>query len=201
VADIRVFIADDHPVVRAGLRTFLDLQDGIEVVGEASDGREAVERIRSLKPDVALVDLLMPQFDGIEVIRRAGDATRIVVLTSLADDDKVMPAVEAGAAGYLLKDATPQQLVDAIVAAHAGGTPLHPSAATRVVRASRKPVLTSRETDVLKLIAAGRSNKQIARDLSVSEKTVKTHVSSLLSKLGVADRTQAALYAVREGLA
>ncbi len=207
---ISVLIADDHPVVRRGLRTFLELQDGIEVLGEASDGKEAAERVRELLPDVALVDLVMPQLDGIEAIRRIralSPSTKVIVLTSFADDDKVFPAVKAGAAGYLLKDVEPDALLDAIRRVHRGEALLHPAIAAMLMselsqqeRHSPDELLTERELDVLRLLAKGFSNKEIASDLVISEKTVKTHVSNILAKLHLADRTQAALYAVRERL-
>jgi NarL family two-component system response regulator LiaR len=195
--------------VRQGLRTFLELQQEIEVVGEAADGEEAVDAAVELAPDVVLMDLVMPGVDGAEAIgriRERGLATRVVVLTTFLDDDKLFAAVRAGAAGYLLKDVQPQELVRAIRAAHAGESPLDPAAASRLledVATRRRPdgdLLTPREQEVLRLIAQGRPNKVIARDLGVSEKTVKTHVSNILGKLGLTDRTQAALYAVREGL-
>jgi two-component system, NarL family, response regulator LiaR len=206
---IRVLIADDHAVVRQGLRTFLELQDEIEVVGEAADGEAAVAETERLKPDVALMDLVMPRLSGDEAIRRiaeASPATRVVVLTSFAEDDKLFPAVRAGAAGYLLKDVQPRELVDSIRAADAGDTILHPTVAARLVEdvAGRPPAprtpLTERELEVLALIARGMANKLIALELGVAERTVKTHVSHILGKLGLSDRTQAALWAVREGL-
>jgi NarL family two-component system response regulator LiaR len=208
---IRVLIADDHAVVREGLRAFLALQDDVEVVAEAADGEEAVDAVAGLTPDVALVDLVMPRVDGIEAIRRIRSTspdTRVIVLTSFVDEDKMLPAVRAGAAGYLLKDVQPQDLVAAIRTVHGGGTLLHPAVVEELVRevsrdGERAPVdspLTAREHEVLTLIARGRANKAIAFELGVAEKTVKTHVSSILAKLGVTDRTQAALYAVREGL-
>jgi NarL family two-component system response regulator LiaR len=208
---IRVLIADDHAVVREGLRAFLALQDDVEVVAEAADGEEAVEAVERLTPDVALVDLVMPRVDGIEAIRRIralNGATRVIVLTSFVDEDKMLPAVRAGAAGYLLKDVQPQELVGAIRTVHGGGTLLHPAVVEELVRevsregertAADNP-LTERERQVLALIARGRANKAIAFELGVAEKTVKTHVSNILGKLGLSDRTQAALYAVREGL-
>ena len=213
MAEVRVLIADDHPVVRHGLRSFLELQDGLEVVGEASDGAEAVSMASALRPDVVLLDLVMPPLDGVEAIatirERAPDA-KVIVLTTFADDRRIFPALRAGAAGYLLKDVDPHDLVRAIRQAHRGEPALHPAVAARLVRevalsdeAARPagPGLTARETEVLRHLARGMSNREIARSLHVSEKTVKTHVSNILSKLGVADRTQAALYAVREGLA
>ena len=200
---IRVLIADDHAVVRQGLRTFLDLQEDIEVVGEAADGAEALDVAERLAPDVVLVDLVMPGIDGIEAIRRlrerAPDA-RAIVLSSFVDDDKLFPAVRAGAAGYLLKDVQPQELVEAIRTVHGGGALLHPQVAARLLEELTEDPLTPREREVLALIGRGMPNKLIARELSLSEKTVKAHVSSILGKLGVTDRTQAALYAVREGL-
>ena len=200
---IRVLIADDHAVVRQGLRSFLDLQDDIEVVGEAGDGAEALAAAERLAPDVVLVDLVMPNVDGIEAIRglreRAPDA-RAIVLSSFVDDEKLFPAVRAGAAGYLLKDIQPQELVEAIRTVHGGGALLHPRVASRLLEELVTDPLTPREREVLGLIGRGMANKVIARELSLSEKTVKAHVSSILAKLGVTDRTQAALYAVRAGL-
>jgi NarL family two-component system response regulator LiaR len=208
---IRVLIADDHAVVREGLRAFLALQDDVEVVAEAADGEEAVSAVERLTPDVALVDLVMPRVDGIEAIRRMRalkPETRVIVLTSFVDEDKMLPAVRAGASGYLLKDVQPQELVGAIRTVHGGGTLLHPAVVEELVREvsrddARHPAdnpLTEREREVLALIARGRANKAIAFELGVAEKTVKTHVSNILAKLNLTDRTQAALYAVREGL-
>jgi DNA-binding NarL/FixJ family response regulator len=207
---IRVLIADDHAVVREGLRAFLALQDDVEVVGEAADGEEAVQAVARLEPDVALVDLVMPRVDGIEAIGRIRvqrPQTRVIVLTSFVDEDKMLPAVRAGAVGYLLKDVQPQDLVSAIRTVHGGGTLLHPTVVEELVRevsrddeAQTSNPLTAREREVLALIARGRANKAIAFELGVAEKTVKTHVSNILGKLGLTDRTQAALYAVREGL-
>ena len=204
---IRVLICDDHEVVRQGLRTFLELQDDLEVVGEAKDGEEAVAQAERLHPDVALMDIVMPKLDGVEAITRiavASPGTRCIVLTSFADDDKVFPAIRAGAAGYLMKDVSPKDLAKAIRMARDGEPLLHPDVARRLMdELSRsgeqdKAHLTDRELEVLRLIAHGRSNKEIARDLVLSEKTVKTHVSNILQKLHLADRTQAALYAVRQ---
>ena len=202
-AMIRVLIADDHAVVRQGLRTFLDLQDDIEVVAEAADGAEALAAAEQHAPDVALIDLVMPNVDGIEAIRGLRErvpAARAIVLSSFIDDEKLLPAVRAGAAGYLLKDVQPQQLVDAIRTVHAGGALLHPKVASRLLEEMATDPLTPREREVLALIGRGMANKVIARELSLSEKTVKAHVSNILAKLGVSDRTQAALYAVRAGL-
>jgi len=209
---IRVLLVDDHAVVREGLRNFLALQDGLEIVGEASDGNEAIEQAQRLEPDVILMDLVMPGLDGIGAMRqlRARSPTsRVIVLTSFLEDERVLPAIQAGAAGYLLKNVEPAELARAIRAAHAGEAIIDPTAAARLVHAiaddARPRVqeperLTRRERDVLELIARGRSNKRIALELGISEKTVKTHVGHLLAKLGVSDRTQAALMAVEEGL-
>jgi two-component system, NarL family, response regulator LiaR len=209
---IRVLIADDHAVVRQGLRTFLDLQADIDVVGEASDGEEAVAAAAEHAPDVILLDLVMPELDGIGALRRlreAAPAARVIVLTSFGEDERLFAALRAGAVGFLLKDVEPPELVRAIRTAHAGQSPLSPAVAARVVEElasgggagrSAADELTPRELEVLCLIARGRSNKRIALELGVAEKTVKTHVSHVLAKLGLSDRTQAALYAVREGL-
>jgi DNA-binding NarL/FixJ family response regulator len=206
---IRVLIADDHPFVRHGLRTYLDTLDDLEVVGEASHGAEAVELAGRLVPDVVLMDLVMPELDGVEATRRvkaSSPATKVIVLTSFDDDEKVFPAIKAGAAGYLLKDVHPAELAEAVRKASRGEALLAPSVAARLmqeVSGERPPDagLTERELEVLRLLARGMSNKLIAHELVVSEKTVKTHVSNILAKLHLADRTQAALYAVREGLA
>jgi two-component system, NarL family, response regulator LiaR len=200
---IRVLIADDHAVVRQGLRTFLDLQEDIEVVGEAADGAAALEAAVALTPDVVLVDLVMPGVDGIEAIRGLRErvpGARAIVLSSFIDDEKLFPAVRAGAAGYLLKDVQPKELVEAIRTVHGGGALLHPRVASRLLEELTTDPLTPREREVLGLIGRGMANKVIARELSLSEKTVKAHVSSILAKLGVTDRTQAALYAVRAGV-
>jgi two-component system, NarL family, response regulator LiaR len=196
--------------VREGLRGFLDLQDGIEVVGEAADGDEALEQAVSLSPDVVLMDLVMPRLDGVAAMRRLRERlprARVIVLTSFVDDDRLLPAVRAGAAGYLLKNAEPQELARAVRAAHAGEALLDPVVAARLVEAlaaagEEQPLdrLTPREREVLQLIGRGLPNKQIARELDLSERTVKKHVGHVLGKLGVADRTQAALVAVRAGL-
>jgi two-component system, NarL family, response regulator LiaR len=211
LATIRVLIADDHAVVRQGLRTFLELQDDIEVVGDACDGEEAVVAALDGRPDVVLMDLMMPGVDGIEATRRIlreRPATRVIALTSFLDDDKVLPAVRAGAAGYLLKDVEPGELVRAIHTVNDGEPLLHPAVTARVMRelsegdepaATADGGLTAREREVLALVARGLPNKLIARELGIAEKTVKTHVSSILAKLGVSDRTQAALLAVRRG--
>jgi DNA-binding NarL/FixJ family response regulator len=206
---IRVLVVDDHPVVRQGLRTFLMSRDGIDVVGEAVDGEKAVEATLSLRPDVILMDLEMPVLDGIGAIRRLATLkvqAKVIVLTGFGNDERVFPALAAGAAGYLLKDVDPAELETAIRNVHRGDAGLHPRIAARLLQELSQPArpvqsaLTAREQDVLALLAEGRSNREIARSLVVSEKTVKTHVSNILAKLGLADRTQAALYAVRAGL-
>jgi DNA-binding NarL/FixJ family response regulator len=203
---IRVLVADDHAVVRQGLRTFLGLQDGLEVVGEAADGAEAVAAAERLAPDVVLMDLVMPRLDGVEAmreLRRRVPSARVIVLTSYLDDERLLPAMRAGAAGYLLKNVQPQELVRAVRAAEAGEALIDPAVAARLVEAlgdahdGQPEQLTPRESEVLDLIGRGFANKRIARELGIAEKTVKTHVSHVLSKLGVADRTQAALYAQR----
>jgi DNA-binding NarL/FixJ family response regulator len=218
---IRVGVADDHPVVRQGLRSFLEAE-GFEVVGEAASGDEAVRLVADVRPDVLLTDLVMPDVDGVEAIRRIradGHEVGIIVLTSFSGADQVIPAIRAGADGYLLKDAGPETLGDAIRAVHRGEPMLAPEAASAVMakvaggdgsgggRAPAPPPnpdldrLTAREREVLAALGRGLSNRQLADELFISEKTVKTHVSSILSKLRLADRTQAALYAVRTGLA
>lgn len=204
---IRIVIADDHSVVRQGLGMFLALDPDLEVVGEAADGAEAVKLARSLRPDVVLMDMLMPVMDGIEattIIRRELPDTEVIALTSVVEDSAIFGAVRAGAVGYLLKDTRADELSRAIKAAAAGQVQLSPQVAARLVREVRAPespeTLTERETEVLVLLAQGLSNKEIAQELVVSDKTVKTHVSNILSKLNVPSRTQAALYAVRTGL-
>jgi DNA-binding NarL/FixJ family response regulator len=208
---IRVLIVDDHAVVREGLRTYLALQDGMEVVGEAADGEEAVEQAVALAPDVILMDLVMPGLDGagaMRLLRQRAPASRVIVLTSFLDDDRLMPAMQSGAAGYLLKDVEPAELARAVRSACADEAVIDPTVAARLLRrlgegepAAEAPLdLTKRERQVLELIGAGYSNKRIAFELGIAEKTVKTHVGHLLAKLGVADRTQAALLAVRRGL-
>jgi DNA-binding NarL/FixJ family response regulator len=201
---IRVLVVDDHPVVRQGLRTFLDVQDDLTVVGEASDGDAAVAAAEELRPDVVLLDLKMPGADGVAALhglRESGNPARVLVITSFTEPAAVLPAVRAGAAGYVYKDVDPPALAAAIRAVHAGHVLLHPDVA-RLLAAGEAPSahLTPRERDVLAGIARGRANREIARDLGLAEKTVKTHVSAILAKLGVQDRTQAALYAVRTGL-
>lgn len=204
---IRLLIADDHAVVRQGLRTFLSFEADLELVGEARDGREAVEMAGRLKPDVVLMDLMMPEMNGIAAtttIRRDYPEVEVIALTSVLDDASVADAVRAGAIGYLLKNASPQDLYRGIRAAAAGQVFLSPEAAAllvRQVKAPQKPEpLTPREIEVLRLLALGRANKQIARKLGLGEETVKTHVSNILGKLQAASRTQAALHAIRTGL-
>ncbi len=211
---IRVLICDDHAIVRQGLQAFLELQDDMEVVGQASNGEEAAAKAAVMRPDVILMDLVMPGVDGIEAIRRiraSDQSARIIVLTSFAADDKVFPAIKAGATGYLMKDVAPPDLVRAIRRARDGESILHPDVARKLMSEVRGETprpegatelarLTEREREVLVLIARGRANKEIAQDLTLSEKTVKTHVSNILSKIGVSDRTQAALFAVRQHL-
>lgn len=214
---ICVLIVDDHAMVRQGLRTFLELQDtsfpSIEVVGEAANGREAVEMARCTRPDVVLLDLVMPLMDGIQATPRiieASPGTRVVILTSFGEEDKVIPAVRAGAQGYLLKDIPPDELVQAVRQVYQGRVQLHPEVARKLMSAvavqpdppaggDPDSGLTEREQEVLHLIADGLSNREIAEKLVISEKTVKTHVSNILGKLGLADRTQAAIYALRHG--
>jgi len=206
---IRVLVADDHQVVRQGLRSFLEVQDDIDVVGEAADGAQCVELTETLRPDVVLLDLKMPGVDGVEalrMLRERGSSARVLVVTSFTELSSVVPAVRAGAAGYVFKDIDPHALASAIRAVHAGHVLLQPEVAAALLApgatgAAGAPALTGREREVLAEVARGRSNREIARALVLSEKTVKTHVSSILVKLGVADRTQAALWAVRQGVA
>jgi DNA-binding NarL/FixJ family response regulator len=204
---IRVLIADDHSVVRQGLQMFLALDPDLQVVGEASNGQEAVAQARRLLPDVVLMDLIMPVMDGVtatDLIRRELPDVEVLALTSVLDDGSVVGAVKAGAIGYLLKDTKAEELCMAIKAAAAGQVQLSPQAAARLMREVRAPerpdALTERETEVLRLLASGKANKEIAVALNIGETTVKTHVSNILMKLGVPSRTQAALYAVRIGL-
>jgi NarL family two-component system response regulator LiaR len=205
---IRLLIADDHSVVRQGLRMFLGADPEIEIVGEARDGAEAVALAKQVKPDVVLMDLLMPVMDGIHataVIRRELPDTEVLALTSVLEDNAVMDAVRAGAIGYLMKDTEAHELRRSIKAAAAGQVQLSPLVAARLMREVRTPEksnepLTSRETEVLKLLALGKSNKEVSLLLKIGEQTTKTHVSHILEKLGVPSRTQAALYAIRIGL-
>ncbi|GAA2508845.1 response regulator [Streptomyces gobitricini] len=207
---IRVLLVDDHQVVRRGLRTFLEVQDDIEVVGEAGDGVEGVERAEELRPDVVLMDVKMPGMDGIEALRKLhelANPAKVLIVTSFTEQRTVIPALRAGASGYVYKDVDPEALAGAIRSVHAGHVLLQPEAAMALLSqeeanggTGRGGTLTEREREVLGLIADGRSNREIARALVLSEKTVKTHVSNILMKLDLADRTQAALWAVRHGL-
>jgi two-component system, NarL family, response regulator LiaR len=204
---IRVLITDDHGVVRQGLRMFLSLDPDIQVVGEAQDGREALAMARELKPDVVLMDLLMPVMDGLEsikAIRTELPEVEVIALTSVLEGASVTGAIRAGAIGYLLKDTDAEGLHQAIRGAAEGGVHLSPEAAAHLMREARAPenpeALSDRETEVLRLLARGKANKQIASELYIEEHTVKAHVSSILMKLGVQSRTQAALHAVRTGL-
>jgi two-component system, NarL family, response regulator LiaR len=211
---IRVLIVDDHEVVRQGLRGFLEVQEDIELAGEAADGIMAMEMVMKFSPDVVLMDLVMPRLDGIEAIRQikaTNPNTKVIVLTSFTDDKKVFPAIQAGACSYLLKDISPNNLVEAIRAAHRGEARLHPDITRKLMeqvthpansaRSAQPEDLTEREIGVVRLVAQGRSNHEIAQDLVISEKTVKTHISNILSKLHLDDRTQLAIYAIRNGLA
>jgi NarL family two-component system response regulator LiaR len=210
---IKVLIVDDHQVVRQGLHTFLELQDDILVVGEAGDGQTAVEMVPLLNPDVVLMDLVMPRLDGIAATRqiKAMDAAvKVIALTSFTEDDKVFPAIQAGASSYLLKDVSAEALVDAVRAVHRGEARLHPDIARKLMEQvanqtshpgeAQVEEITNRELEVIRLVAQGRSNYEIAQELVISEKTVKTHVSNILAKLNLSDRTQLAIYAIRHGL-
>ena len=204
---IRVVLVDDHAVVRQGLRFLLEQQPDIEVVDEGKDGAQGVDIVTSLLPDVVLLDLLMPKMDGLTAVRemkRTTPSTQIIILTSFYEDDQVFGAIKAGAISYLLKDASPEELVEAVRAAARGEGVLHPMVAARVLREmqQRSPLdwLTARELEVLTLIARGRSNAEIAAELVIGEGTVKTHVSNILTKLHLADRTQAAIYALQQHL-
>jgi len=213
---IRLLLADDHAIVRRGLQLFLKMQPDFELVGEAATGHEVLERAAELEPDIVLMDLHMPVLDGIEATRRlkaSHPGVKVIVLTSFSDQDHVLPALKAGARGYLLKDIEPDELAEVVRRVHAGKVELHPEAAGLLVEQIANPEssapernktpfdeLTARERDVLRLIASGRSNKEIADALYITEKTVKTHVSRILEKLGLSDRTQAAILAVKHGL-
>ncbi len=205
---IRILLCDDHFMVRQGLAAYFELQDDFEVVGEASNGRQGVEMAKSLRPDVVLMDLMMPELDGLGALEALkGSGMRVIILTSFLDADKALACIEAGATGFLTKDIQPADLVDAIRAVHRGEPRLHPEVTKRLMfravqpaQAAKKEALTARELDVLKCLAQGMTNREIAEKLVISETTVKTHISSILSKLNLTDRTQAALYAVREHL-
>jgi NarL family two-component system response regulator LiaR len=207
---IRIFIVDDHQIVREGLKAFLGLQDDMLIVGEAADGESALEQVLKIRPDVVLMDLILPKMDGIETIQKINEANpeiRIIALTSFSEDDKVFPALRAGACGYLLKDVSPAELVETIRAAYRGEKRLHPKITAKLVEniahERKKPApddLTERELEVLGCLSKGLSNKEIGDRLFISEKTVKTHVSNILSKLNLSDRTQAAIYAIKKGI-
>ncbi len=209
---VRVLVADDHAIVRRGICALLATEPNVQVVGEAQDGHEAVEQARMLAPDVVLMDMVMPGMDGLEAIRHIVEhrpEIRILVLTSFASVEMILPAIRAGALGYLLKDSSPEELVDAIHQVHCGNSTLHPAVARKLLaeisqssgQKQDSETLTERETTVLKLVAQGYSNRDIANELTISEATVRTHVSHVLAKLELSSRTQAALYALRKGLA
>jgi NarL family two-component system response regulator LiaR len=208
---IRILIADDHPIVREGLRGLIAVTPGMEVVAEAANGEEAIQQARTAKPDVILLDLVMPRKDGLQAIqeiKQENSQARILVISSFAEDDKVFPAIKAGASGYLLKDSSPQELLQAIREVYQGEVSLHPTIARKLVQELNRPPnlppskepLTPREMEVLTLVAQGLSNLELAEKLGVSEVTVRTHIHNILNKLHLANRTQAALYALREGL-
>jgi DNA-binding NarL/FixJ family response regulator len=214
---IRLLLADDHAMVRRGLQVFLATQPDLELVGEAASGQEVLDKAAQLSPDVILMDLNMPILNGIEATKRlklSQPSVKVIVLTSFSDQDHVLPAIRAGAKGYLLKDVEPEDLVRAIRRVHQGLVELHPEAASQLMNIMADPAqeagdvtgasslseLTKRERDVLRLIASGKSNKEIGEMLFISETTVKTHVTHLLDKLGLSDRTQAAIYAVKHGM-
>lgn len=210
---IKVLIVDDHQVVRQGLRTFLELHADITVVAEAEDGLKALELVRQLEPDVVLMDLVMPNMNGItatQKIRQSGSSARVIALTSFSEDDKVFPAIQAGASSYLLKDVSPDELVEVIRAVHHGEARLHPDITRKLMeqvsqsqnqtQETASQELTERELDVIRLVATGRNNREIAQQLFISEKTVKTHISNLLGKLNLEHRTQLAIYAIKHNL-
>lgn len=210
---IKVLIVDDHLIVRQGLRTFLELHEDVVVIGEAEDGLVAVEMVRQLNPDVVLMDLVMRRLDGIAAIRQIKSLApdiAVIALTSFTEDDKVFPAIQAGASGYLLKDVTPEELIEAIRAAHRGEARLHPDITRKLMERvvpppshasqDRSEYLTVRELQVVRLVSKGFSNHEIAKELVISAKTVKTHVSNILSKLHLEDRTQLAIYALKHAM-
>ncbi|MFZ5821671.1 MAG: response regulator [Chloroflexota bacterium] len=210
-APIHVLVVDDHPVVRRGIKSLLAEEEGIEVIGEAVNGKDALEKLQTLKPDVILMDLVMPEMNGIEAIERITAAypdARILVMTSFAADDKVFPSIKAGALGYILKDSDPEDLLRMIRQVHRGELSIHPTIARKVIQELNRPAqepltpspLTEREVEILQLIAQGIENKEIARQLFLRDATVRTHVSNILSKLQLANRVQATLYALRTGL-
>ena len=209
---IRILICDDHAVVRRGLRSLVGVNPEMELVGEAVDGEEAVSMAQKLKPDVIIMDLIMPRKNGIDAtseIKKKNPDAKILVLTSFSDDNNVFPAIKAGASGYLLKDSSPEELLQAINDVHQGKSSLHPVIAQKVIQELHQPSdlppteypLTAREVDVIKYVAQGLSNQDISRKLKIKEGTVRIHVGNILNKLQLANRTQAALYALREGLA
>jgi NarL family two-component system response regulator LiaR len=208
MARIRILLCDDHFMVRQGLATYFELQDDFEVVGEAANGRQAVQMAKELRPDVIVMDLIMPEMDGLAALGELKPiGARVIMLTSFLDAEKALACIEAGAMGFLTKDIQPADLVDAIRAVYRGEPRLHPEVTKRLMTRSLQPqqpagkeALTARELDVLRCLAQGMTNREIAEKLVISETTVKTHISSILSKLQLADRTQAALYAVRQGL-
>ena len=208
---IKILITDDHAIVRKGLRTLIESEPGMEVIGEAVDGIDAVHKSRMLNPDIYLMDMVMPRKDGLETITEImhdNPEARILVLTSFAEDDKVFPAIKAGALGYLLKDSSPEELIQAIYAVNRGEPSLEPSIALKVIRELKQPSelpptedpLTPREEEILKLVARGLTNREISATLVISERTVGNHISNILGKLHLSNRTQVALYALREGL-
>lgn len=208
---ICILVVDDHAIVRRGLNTLIGSEPGMKIVGEAGDGEEALNKARSLQPDVILLDMMMPRKDGLQTIKEMKEAkiaSRILVLTSFAEDDKVFPSIKAGALGYLLKDAAPDQLLQAIRDVHQGKSSLDPAIALKLIKELNRPAtlpltedpLTAREAEVLKFVARGMTNSEIAHELQIRERTVGNHISNILSKLHLANRTQAALYALREGL-
>ena len=210
--NIRILIVDDHPVVRHGLRGMLNIKPGLEVVGEAEDGDEAILQARALEPDVILLDLILPRKDGLAVIeelKQEAHQAYILVLTSLTEDEKLIAALDAGAQGCLLKDSSPTELVRAVRDVYEGELALHPAIARKLLSSSEQPSetqtyydsLTKREVEILQLLAQGLSNRQIAESMVISEQTVRSHVTHILEKLGLANRTQAALYALRQGIA
>ncbi len=209
---IKVLIVDDHPIVRRGFGSLITIKPGFELIGEGTNGREAVELAKSLKPDVIVLDLMMPEMSGLEAIghiKADNPEARILIVTSFAEDENVFPAIKAGALGYLLKDSPPEMLLQAIQDVHRGESSLHPTIARKLIRELNQPPelpptkdpLTKREMEILKLVAQGMTNQEIADKLVVSEGTVRIHISNLLGKLHLANRTQAALYALKEGLA
>jgi NarL family two-component system response regulator LiaR len=209
---IKILIADDHAIVRKGLRTLISSETGMQVAGEAGDGVEAVEKALALQPDVILMDMVMPRQSGLAAIQQLQEvdcSSRILVLTSFAEDEQIFPSIRAGALGYLLKDASPDELLQAIYDVHRGEPSLDPSVAMKLMQEISRPAelppteepLTEREVDVLRLVARGMTNQEIAEKLVISQRTAANHVANILGKLHLANRTQAALYALREGLA